>query len=140
MQSCKFGIYPAEDQKILIAKSFGCARWIFPGLCGLCGTVMRADSLLPDFNDLRAMLKGLKKAEDTKWLAEPDKYALANAMKDLKKAYENHFSNPSHFGWPTLKSKQSYRTNYFISKQSGFENIEIDEEGGRIKLPRCCGR
>lgn len=101
---------------------------------------MRAGSSLPDFDDLQAMLKGLKKAEDTKWLAEPDKYAIANALKDLKKAYKNHFSNPSHFRSPRFKSKknpkQSYRTNYFISKQSGYENIEIDEATGRIKLPK----
>lgn len=94
----------------------------------------------PNFDDLQAMLKGLKKAEDTKWLAEPDKYAIANALKDLKKAYKNHFSNPSHFRSPRFKSKknpkQSYRTNYFVNKQFGCENIEIDEAAGKIKLPK----
>lgn len=139
-QSYKFRIYPTEEQKILIAKSFGCARWIYNYFLNLCGTVLRTGSSLPDFNSLRAMLKGLKKAEDTKWLAEPDKYALANALEDLKKAYKNHFRNRSHFGWPTPKSKknpkQSYRTNCYINKQSGYENIEIDEAMGRIKLPK----
>ena len=139
-QSYKFRIYPTEDQKTLIAKSFGCARWVYNHFLNLCSAVMSTGASRPNFYDNQAQLKGLKKAEDTVWLTEPDKYVLANALRDLDKAFENHFRNPSHFRSPRLKSKknpkQSYRTNYFINKQSGYENIEIDETTGKIKLPK----
>lgn len=139
-QSYKFRIYPTEDQKTLIAKSFGCARWVYNHFLNLCSAAMSTGAPRPGFYDNQAQLKGLKKAEDTAWLAEPDKYVLSNALRDLDKAFENHFRNPSHFRCPRFKSKknpkQSYRTNYFINKQSGYENIEIDEAAGRIKLPK----
>ena len=139
-QSYKFRIYPTEDQKILIAKSFGCARWVYNHFLNLCSAAMSMGASRPKFYDNQAALTALKKAEDTVWLAEPDKYALVNALRDLDKAFENHFCNPSHFRCPRFKSKknpkQSYRTNYFVNKQSGNENIEIDEAAGKIKLPK----
>lgn len=50
----------------------------------------------PKFYDNNAVVPQLKKAPDTAWLKEPDKYAITNALKDLDRAFENYFRNPSH--------------------------------------------
>lgn len=28
-KSCKFRLYPNEEQRVLIAKTFGCCRWVY---------------------------------------------------------------------------------------------------------------
>ena len=136
--SYKFRIYPTDEQIILIIKSFGCARWVYNHFLNECAASISAGVSRPTYYDCHSKLTELKKATDTVWLAEPDKFAVENALKDLDAAFRNHFRNPLHFKYPVRKSKknpkQSYRTNYFKTKSGG--NIEIDESGGRIKLPK----
>ena len=136
--SYKFRIYPTDEQRVLIAKSFGCARWVYNHFLNECAASIYAGVSRPTYYDWHSKLTELKKAADTVWLAEPDKFAVENALKDLDAAFRNHFRNPLHFKYPVRKSKknpkQSYRTNYFKTKSGG--NIEIDEAGGRIKLPK----
>jgi putative transposase len=78
-------------------------------------------------------LTQLKK--ELKWLKEPDKFSLQNALKDLDRAFKNFFKGKYEF--PKFKSKKnpknSYRTNKFIRKR-GTTNIEIKDN--KIKLPK----
>ena len=137
-QSYKFRIYPTDIQKTLIVKSFGCTRWVYNYFLNERTASISAGISRPTYYDWHAKLTELKKAADTVWLAEPDKFALENTLKDLDAAFKNHSRNPGHFKYPVKKSKknpkQSYRTNYFKTSSGG--NIEIDEAGGRIKLPK----
>lgn len=137
-QSYKFRIYPTDEQIVLIIKTFGCARWTFNHFLKICNAALASGSPRPSYYACQSQLKNLKKEPATLWLAEPDKFAIANALRDLDKAFENYSRNPKHFGRPIMKSKknpkQSYRTNYFKTSSGG--NIEIDEAGGRIKLPK----
>ena len=135
--SYKFRIYPTDEQTVLIIKTFGCSRWTFNHFLKECEAALASGSSRPSYYACQSQLKDLKKDPSTSWLAEPDKFAIANALRDLDRAFENYFRNPKHFCRPVMKSKknpkQSYRTNYFKTKSGG--NIEIDEAGGRIKLP-----
>ena len=136
--SYKFRIYPTDEQTVLIIKTFGCSRWTFNHFLKVCDAALASGCSRPSYYACQSQLKDLKKDPSTSWLAEPDKFAIANALRDLDRAFENYFLNPKHFGRPVMKSKknpkQSYRTNYFKTKSGG--NIEIDEAGGRIKLPK----
>lgn len=110
----RFRIYPSAEQRVMFAKTFGCARFIY--------NRMLADKL-------RKTPAAYK--EEFKWLKEVDSLALCNAQQNLKKAFTNHRKNPKHFGKPRFKSrktKQSYSTN----NQKG--SVRIEE--GHIKLPK----
>lgn len=78
------------------------------------------------------MLTQIKAAPGTEWLAEVDKFALQNSLKDLGAAFVNYFEGRA--GYPRFKSKrgskQSYQTNYTNG------NIRVDRERRLLRLPK----
>src|SRR6056297_473722 len=124
----KFRLYPNKEQKILINKSVGCARYIYNHFLAKA-----KEDEYKTYTKYSKQLTQLKK--ELQWLKEPDKFALQNALKDLDKAFNNFFSGK--YDFPQFKSKKniknSYRTNKFIRK-NGTTNIEI--KNNKIKLPK----
>lgn len=74
----------------------------------------------------------LKVTPGTEWLAEVDKFALQNSLKDLAAAFVNFFEGRA--GHPRFKSKhrskQSYQTNYTS------DNLRVDRERRLLRLPK----
>ncbi|NPV43430.1 MAG: hypothetical protein HPY70_05565 [Firmicutes bacterium] len=66
------------------------------------------------------MLTQIKAAPGTEWLAEVDKFALQNSLKDLGAAFVNYFEGRA--GHPRFKSKRG-------SKQSFRKGARPDEAG-----------
>jgi len=124
----KFRLYPNKEQKILINKSIGCARYIYNHFLAKA-----KEDKYETYTKYSKQLTQVKK--ELKWLKEPDKFALQNALKDLDRAFKNFFSGK--YDFPQFKSKKniknSYRTNKFIRK-SGTTNIEI--KNNKVKLPK----
>jgi putative transposase len=124
----KFRLCPNKEQKILINKSVGCARYIYNHFLDKA-----KENEYKSYSKFSKELTQLKK--ELEWLKEPDKFSLQNALKDLDRAFKNFFSKK--YDFPKFKSKKnpknSYRTNKFTRK-SGTTNIEIKDN--KIKLPK----
>ncbi|WP_417281203.1 RNA-guided endonuclease TnpB family protein [Clostridioides difficile] len=73
-------------------------------------------------------MTNLKK--ELKWLKEPDKFSLQNALKDLDNAYKKFFKEKS--GFPKFKSKKINRFSY----KTNFTNGNIMYFSQHIKLPK----
>ncbi|NLV76068.1 MAG: transposase, partial [Tissierellia bacterium] len=132
----KYRIYPTEEQKELINKTFGCSRFIYNHFLAMKIELNKTEQKSLSYSKCSSLLTELKKEKE--WLKEVDKFALQNSIKDLDTAYQNFFrehkkGNTNH-GFPKFKSKKnnykSYRTNFTNN------NIEIDFEKGQIKLPK----
>ena len=124
----KFRLCPNKEQRILINKSVGCARYIYNHFLNKA-----KEDVYLTYTKYSKQLTQLKK--ELEWLKEPDKFALQNALKDLDRAFKNYFSGK--YDFPKFKFKKnrkhSYRTNKFVRK-SGTTNIEIKDN--KIKLPK----
>ena len=70
--------------------------------------------------------------KDFPWLKEVDSIALANAQMNLKRAYDNFFSNPKKFGFPKFKSKHRNKKSYTTSNQR--DNVRFEK--GYLRLPK----
>lgn len=114
----KFRIYPNAEQKIMVAKTFGCVRFVY-------------NRMLADKLDKKKSVAPAKYKDEFEWLREVDSLALCNAQMNLSKAFENHRKNAKHFGKPRFKSKKN-RQSYSTNNQRGSVRIE----GGQIKLPK----
>lgn len=123
----KFRIYPTDEQKVLLNKTFGCVRYVYNHFLEFKQTEYEKDKSKYSFNQCCKLLTSLK--EEIEWLREPDKCSLQNSLKDLDVAYKNFFNGA---GYPKFKSKHksknSYRTNFTN------DNIELLENS--IKLPK----
>ena len=120
----KFRIYPDEEQKRLIARTFGCCRKAW--------NLMLADKVA--WHEATGKWKEFTPATykgDHPYLSEVDSMALCNEQMHLRAAFAAFFEDAS-VGFPRWKSrkrpKQSYTTSYVNN------NIRLD--GGRIRLPK----
>ena len=120
----KFRIYPNAEQRILIAKTFGCVRFIYNKMLG--DKIEYYHQTQKKLNSTPAQYK-----KEFEWLKEVDSLALANAQMNLQTAYNNFFRSPK-FGFPKFKSKKSNHRSYTTNYVNG--NISI--ENGYIKLPK----
>ena len=128
----KFRLYPNDNQKILINKTFGCTRFIYNHFLNKC----KEEKFIKAYD----MCKELKKLVlDYPFLKEVDSMALRCSIFNLEDSYKNYFSKRS--AYPSFKnkfSKQSYRTNCITSvyKNKKYSNIKIDIKEKMIKLPK----
>ena len=115
-KSFEYRIYPNAEQRVLIAKTFGCCRYVFNRALtertkAVGQSPNASGSGLSEQN--LALVNKWMKEDETKWLNEVDPIALRLTLKDLDRAFRNHSSSPEKYGFPRLKlrkEKQSYRT------------------------------
>ena len=120
----KFRIYPNAEQQIILAKTFGCVRFIYNQM--LSDKINHYEETKQKLNNTPAQYKS-----KFPWLKEVDSLALANAQMNLQTAYNSFFRNTK-IGFPKFKSKKSNRRSYTTNCVNG--NISIDN--GFLKLPK----
>lgn len=128
----KFRLYPTEQQKEIIHKTFRCSRFVYNHYLQI-----QKETGIKNAYDLCKDLKDF--TNKNVFLKEVDSCALRCAIFNLENAYKNYFSKRS--GYPNFKSKfskQSYRTNCVKSTYKGKEypNIMINLVEKKIKLPK----
>lgn len=128
----KVRLYPTLEQQARINKTIGCARWVYNHFLAMRKEVYQTEKRTLSYNQCSAVLTELKRAPETEWLAEVDKFALQNSLRDLDTAFINFFEGRARFPKFKIKRrpKQSYQTNYTN------DNIRIDRMRHRIKLPK----
>lgn len=127
-KSYKFRIYPNKEQQILIAKTFGCVRFVYNYYLDKKIKLYEETKQSMSYNVCSADLTLLKK--ETEWLREVDKFSLQNSLRNLDTAYQNFFKE--HSGFPKFKSKKDNRKSY----KTSFSNNNIEIKGNHIKLPK----
>ena len=120
----KFRIYPNAEQKELLAKTFGCVRFIYNKM--LADKIEHYKNTGKKLNNTPAQYK-----KEFEWLKEVDSLALANAQLNLQTAYNNFFRSKS-IGFPKFKSKKSNNRSYTTNCTNG--NIKLID--GCIVLPK----
>ena len=93
----KFRIYPNKTQECLLQKTFGCVRFIYNHFLDRRIKAYEQNKKTISYNECSKELTQLKK--EKKWLKEPDKSSLQNALKNLDTAYKNFF-NRQKAGFP----------------------------------------
>ena len=131
--SYKFRIYPNSEQRALIARTFGCARYVYNHFLNLRKETYEASGETIGYVKSSALLTQLKK--ELTWLKEVDSIPLQESLRDLDFAYQGFFrrvkkgENP---GYPRFKSKKN-RHKAYKSKCVG-TNIKV--LGNAIQLPK----
>lgn len=133
-KAIKIRIYPTDEQKVLIEKTFGCCRWVWNAMLS-----ERKEAYEKEGKSVQPT-PAKYKAEKA-WLKEVDSLALCNVQQNLNKSYKAFFDGikgkgPKR-GLPKFKSKKvskrSYTTNNQENKNGGF-SIEYKDE--MLKLPK----
>ncbi|MGX7196779.1 RNA-guided endonuclease TnpB family protein [Enterococcus olivae] len=117
LKGYKFRIYPDEKQKKFFIETFGCVRFTYNHLLMTKQTASKESET--------ALLTPASLKKEYPFLKKTDSLALANAQRNLERAFTNYFNGRA--GYPKLKTKknswQSYTTNnqkhtvYFVGNQ-----------------------
>jgi putative transposase len=130
----KFRLYPNEEQKIQLAKTFGSCRFVYNYYLVKRMEFYKINNQIMNFYACSADLTKLK--QEKEWLKEIDKFALQNALKNLDRAYSNFFreikKGNKEQGFPKFKSKR----NNLYSYRTSFTHNNIRIEGNYLKLPK----
>lgn len=124
----KYRIYPNEKQKELIAKTFGCCRFVYNRY--LAQKIELYQTRKESLSYVKCAKALTKLKDELEWLTEVDSTALQSSLKDLDNAYQKFFKE--HTGFPNFKSKKTHKYSY----QSKCVNDNIKYLGGCIKLPK----
>ena len=131
LKAYKYRIYPNSGQKIQIAKTFGCCRFVYNRTLAYRKGIYEKEKKSVSKTDCNNYCnRELKK--DYEWLREVDKFALTNAIYNMDCAYQKFFRE--HAGYPKFKRKHDSHKSYTTNYTNG--NITVDFENGKVKLPK----
>lgn len=124
----KYRIYPNKRQRILIAKTFGCTRFVYNHYLDARIKAYESDKTTLNYYDCANDLTNLKSKFG--WLKEADSTALQSSLRDLEDAYKKFFKEQA--GFPKFKSRKTHRFSY----KSKCVNNNIQYLNKHIKLPK----
>ena len=101
----RFRLYPNKGQTELLAKHFGCSRFVYNYFLNQRKEQYKLTGKSDNYYAQAKTLTILKKQKETAWLNEVNAQTLQFAIRSLDKAYNNFFKKRTKF--PKFKSKHS---------------------------------
>ena len=92
LKAYKYRIYPNNEQKIQIAKTFGCCRFVYNQTLAYRKEVYEKEKKSVSKTDCNNYCNRQLKKE-YEWLKEVDKFALTNAIYNMDAAYQKFLRN-----------------------------------------------
>lgn len=99
----RFRFYPTPAQEQILAKTFGCARFVYNYMLRLRTDAWYQRQERIDYHKTSAALTALKKEPEFVWLNEVSSVALQQSLRHLNSALLNFFAKRA--GYPAFKRK-----------------------------------
>lgn len=123
----KYRLYPNLTQRELLAKHFGCARYIYNWALASKIESYEKTKKTENYISLGNKLPKLKK--ELPWLKEVNSQSLQSALKNVDNAFKRFFKEKK--GFPKFKSKKRRQDSFHVP-QFG----TVDFENGTISVPK----
>ena len=122
----KYRIYPTEEDKILLAKHFGCCRFLYNHFLTYKKNEYEQGNKVSYYITQKELTK-MKSLEKYSWLNEVASQSLQMSIQQLDDAYKKFFRQQG--GYPNFKSKHE-----FTQSCSFPQNIRLDSN--KVFLPK----
>jgi putative transposase len=99
----QYRIYPTDEQKRMLARTFGCARFVYNWALRLRSDAYYERQERIYYAQTSALLTELKKQPEYSWLNEVAAVPLQQSLRHLDKAYQNFFEGRAEY--PKFKSR-----------------------------------
>lgn len=128
----RFRLYPTNAQTELLAKHFGCARFVYNYFLNQRQEQYRMTGKSDNYNAQAKTLTELKRQEETAWLNEVNAQSLQFALRCLDASYSNFFKKKTKF--PRFKSKRTKNSFTALQRTTLVDNrLFIPKFKGGIK-------
>jgi putative transposase len=109
----QFRIYPSDQQRISLARVFGCCRVVWNDALAIC----KQSAKFPSNSELQKIcITQAKQTEEREWLSEVSNIPLQQSIADLGTAFKNFFSSfkgtrkSQKVGFPKFKKKDNQQS------------------------------
>lgn len=128
LKAVKVRIYPSEEQVIVLAKSFGCARWLWNHCLSVMSQTYKETGKGLSAFDMKKRIPLLKK--DFVWLKDCYSQCLQQSVLNLSQAFINFFDGRAKY--PNFKSKHDRQSIQYP------QNVKVISES-KLKFPGLLG-
>lgn len=125
LRAYKYRIYPNQEQKVMLEKTFGCCRFVYNWALDYRSKIYKEEKHDTSAFDLMKIINNKIKSENP-WLKEVDSQALNYSIMHLNAAFQNFFKKNSKY--PSFKKKNSRQsfTTYGTVCRVNFEDNTIN--------------
>lgn len=127
LKSFKYRLYPNKEQQVLLAKHFGCVRYIYNWAMNTKIEKYKVEKKTENFISLGNKLPELK--EEFGWLKEVNAQSLQSSLKNVDNAFKHFFKEKK--GFPKFKSKKRHKDSFHIPQHG-----TIDLNNSTISIPK----
>ncbi len=117
----KYRLYPNEEQKEYLAKTFGCCRFIYNYFLNKKQVSWKDKTKALNLIDCCSLLTSLKKEKP--WLKEISSVCLQQVLRSLDKAYQNFFKKRAKY--PKFKSKSARQSAHYMKNAFQYKNGQV---------------
>lgn len=104
----KFRFYPTPEQREILARTFGCARFAYNHMLRARTDAWYNEQRRLGYHKTSSMLTALKKDPQYEWLNEVSSVPVQQALRHLQTAFSNFFARRT--GYPTFHSKHGVQS------------------------------
>src|SRR2546429_9471937 len=119
----KYRFYPTDEQKHVLARTFGCARFVYNWALRQKTDAFYQENKRLSYKDLSEALTRLKQQEEYSWLAEVSSVPLQQALRHLEKAFLNFFEGRARY--PTFKKKRHRQSATYTSNAFKWDGTHL---------------
>lgn len=132
LKAYKYRLYPTCEQRVLIEKHFGCARFVYNWALALQTRYYSIFKKSLSRGQIQSQLVKKKKKPAYEWLQEVNSQSLLNALLNVHTAFTNFFKGRTNF--PRFKSRKIPQRSYQCP-----QHCSVDFDGKVINLPKLKG-
>ncbi len=141
----KFRIYPNAEQRVLLAKHFGCCRFVYNYFLETREKAYKERKERISLFETHHMVAEMRKTEQYSWLKEIYGHSLQSALRNLDSAYQKFFkARREGKAVPIIRNgKPTGRLMYeprFKSKRDNAQSVTFPDKvkvvDGQLKLPK----
>ena len=129
IETYRFRIYPTDEQKVSLAKHFGCVRFMYNWALRLNQERYASQQKYLNSISLNCSGETVKLKEANPWLYEVNSQSLICAVGHLDRAFNNFFAGRANF--PKFKSKKFDKNSFEIP-----QHFQIDFKESILKIPK----
>jgi putative transposase len=119
----KYRLYPTDEQKQILARTFGCARFVYNWALRLRTDAYYKENRRLYYSDTSALLTELKQQEDYAWLKEVSCVPTQQALRHLDKAFKIFFAGRAKY--PTFKKRRNQQHAEYTTSAFQWKNGQL---------------
>src|SRR5881227_2368580 len=119
----QYRVYPTDEQKQVLARTFGCARFVYNWALRQKTDAFYQENKRLYYKDLALALTLLKQQDAYCWLSEVSSVPLQQALRHLDKAFLNFFEGRAKY--PTFKKKRHRQSATYTSNAFKWDGTSL---------------